>query len=91
MPAQILQFPTPAIPQAATGTDPVQRTNLSTRAQARRIVAQIEREIAAQAQKHFIATPLRFTTPPPVVVAMETPATVGRRILNALRAFIRRA
>jgi hypothetical protein len=89
--AQIFQFPKPANTFAATAAVPPRRSVSETQEQARRIVAQVEREIATQAYEERLQMRLRFSTPPPVVVEMETPGTVARRILHAILAFARSA
>jgi hypothetical protein len=58
----------------------------STQSQADRIVAQIEREIAAQAYNR-VQQRYRQTAPAANVVEFETPSSVARRIFQAIRSF----
>jgi hypothetical protein len=68
-------------------------TSVSTQEQANRIVTQIEREIACQAYARNQRS-LGFSTPtalPCPVHEIETPASVARRIFDALKSFARSA
>jgi hypothetical protein len=71
----------------------ISSTSASTQAQANRIVAQIEQEIARQAYSRNQRS-LGFrapVTPLHPVHEMETPASVARRIFHALKSFARSA